>query len=261
MKITYLKHSGFLVEWEHCYWIFDYYQGTIPRLDGCRPIFVFCSHSHRDHFNPAVFALYEQYPKVTYIFSSQIRPACRKLDRKWGGVHLTSEEIAQVCGETGEGRFVPIPEIHFLAGHTEAEFSDGTGEMVKVFTLRSTDCGCAFLIHYRGKAVYHAGDLHWWLWAEETDAANQQMTGNFKKEMEYLEGLALDLAFVPLDARLDGTYGLGMKYLLEHADVRHVFPMHFWDDFSVMDRYASEYPLPAHTQFHKIPGNGASWEL
>ena len=33
MKITYINHSGFLVETENCYYVFDYYKGEIPRLD------------------------------------------------------------------------------------------------------------------------------------------------------------------------------------------------------------------------------------
>lgn len=244
MRVTYLKHSGFLLEWERCYWIFDYYQGQIPALDPKKTIFVFCSHSHSDHFNPAVFRLREQYPAVQYVFSGQVRPACRKWNRK-------SDMDSQI----------PVSEVHFLASRTEAEFSDGFGGTLKIFALRSTDCGCAFRISYEGKTIYHAGDLHWWFWPGESETENRQMTGNFKKEMEYLEGLTLDAAFVPLDGRLGETYGLGMRYLLEHARVRHVFPMHFWDDFSVMDRYPEEYPVPEHTEFHKILADGQCWEL
>lgn len=33
MKITYINHSGFLVETEDCYYIFDYYKGDLPTLD------------------------------------------------------------------------------------------------------------------------------------------------------------------------------------------------------------------------------------
>ena len=33
MKITYINHSGFLVETENCYYVFDYYKGEMPRLD------------------------------------------------------------------------------------------------------------------------------------------------------------------------------------------------------------------------------------
>lgn len=52
MKVTYLNHSGFLLEWEDCFWIFDYYRGALPQLSPQKPVFVFCSHSHGDHFNP-----------------------------------------------------------------------------------------------------------------------------------------------------------------------------------------------------------------
>ncbi len=30
--ITYIGHSGFLVEWEHSVWLFDYYRGDIPEF-------------------------------------------------------------------------------------------------------------------------------------------------------------------------------------------------------------------------------------
>ena len=33
MKITYINHSGFLVETRDCYYIFDYYKGELPNLD------------------------------------------------------------------------------------------------------------------------------------------------------------------------------------------------------------------------------------
>ena len=33
MKITYINHSGFLVETENCYYVFDYYKGEMPKLD------------------------------------------------------------------------------------------------------------------------------------------------------------------------------------------------------------------------------------
>lgn len=33
MKITYINHSGFLVEADDCYYIFDYYKGDLSALD------------------------------------------------------------------------------------------------------------------------------------------------------------------------------------------------------------------------------------
>lgn len=41
MKITYINHSGFLVETENCYYVFDYYKGELPRLDKSKEVVVF----------------------------------------------------------------------------------------------------------------------------------------------------------------------------------------------------------------------------
>lgn len=57
MKITYINHSGFLVETENCYYVFDYYKGEMPSLDKSKEAIVFCSHFHQDHFNPKIFEI------------------------------------------------------------------------------------------------------------------------------------------------------------------------------------------------------------
>ena len=57
MKITYINHSGFLIETKDCYYIFDYYKGELPLLDKKKEVIVFCSHFHKDHFNPVIFEI------------------------------------------------------------------------------------------------------------------------------------------------------------------------------------------------------------
>ena len=220
MKITYLNHSGFLLEWSKCYWLFDYYKGEIPVLDAEKDIFVFCSHSHHDHFNPEIFNLLKNYSKVTYIFSDEMKEACDKLE---------------------------VPEIHFLQDHTDTEIQG-----LKIHTLKSTDMGCAFVVEYDGHTVYHAGDLHWWYWDGEDPDWNAQMTEDYKKEIEYLKGRTLDIAFTPLDPRQGNEYALGMNYLLNTAEVKHVFPMHCWDDISIIDKYLQEYELPKTTKLYHL---------
>lgn len=220
MKITYLNHSGFLLEWSKCYWLFDYYKGEIPVLDAEKDIFVFCSHSHHDHFNPEIFNLLKNYSKVTYIFSDEMKEACDKLE---------------------------VPEIHFLQDHTDTEIQG-----LKIHTLKSTDMGCAFVVEYDGHTVYHAGDLHWWYWDGEDPDWNAQMTEDYKKEIEYLKGRTLDIAFTPLDPRQGKEYALGMNYLLNTAEVKHVFPMHCWDDISIIDKYLQEYELPKTTKLYHL---------
>lgn len=47
MKITYINHSGFLIETRDCYYIFDYYKGELPHLDKEKEVIVFAVISTR----------------------------------------------------------------------------------------------------------------------------------------------------------------------------------------------------------------------
>lgn len=240
MRVTYLNHSGFLLEWEHSYWLFDYYKGILPPLNPQKDIIVFCSHSHEDHFNPSIFEHLKQSSSVTYVFSAEIRSAFEHL------------EIAP---------FVPASQFHFLEDRTYTSLQTSCGEPLEIHTLKSTDLGCAFFIEYNGKTIYHAGDLHWWYWEGEDDNWNQQMTVDYKKEMQFLNRKNIDLAFTLLDPRQGKDYALGMNYFLEHTSIRHVFPMHFWNDFSVTNRYLLEYSVPDETTFHLLERDGQTFEI
>ena len=40
MRVTYIHHSGFLVETDRFYYLFDYEKGVLPEMAGEKPIFV-----------------------------------------------------------------------------------------------------------------------------------------------------------------------------------------------------------------------------
>ena len=77
MKITYINHSGFLVETDDCYYIFDYYKGNLPELDKSKSVVVLCSHFHPDHFNPKIFEILNnmdmKYQAVIVLSAQKIR--------------------------------------------------------------------------------------------------------------------------------------------------------------------------------------------
>ena len=110
-------------------------------------------------------------------------------------------------------------------------------EDVQIETLRSTDAGVAFLVQAEGKSFYHAGDLNWWYWKEESRAWNTQMEKAYKQEISHIEGRHFDAAFVPLDPRLEEGAYLGLRYFLEHTDADRIFPMHLWDNYEIIDRF------------------------
>ena len=72
MKVTFLYHSGYFVEMDRCCLLFDYYQGDIPQVD--KPLYVFVSHSHPDHFSPSIFQLAQNGKEVHYLLSNDISP-------------------------------------------------------------------------------------------------------------------------------------------------------------------------------------------
>lgn len=240
MTITYLNHSGFLLEWEQCYWLFDYCKGDLPDLNPQKELFIFCSHSHGDHFHPEIFSLYSKHTAVNYLFSNELRNTCKKWEKNNPG---------------------NLPPVHFLKSRTDTVISTSSGENLYIHTLQSTDCGCAFFITYKEKTVYHAGDLHWWYWEGEDPSWNKKMTADYKKEMEYLKDKTIDLAFTPLDPRQGKDYALGMNYLLKNSFIKHIFPMHFWDDFAIIKQYLQEFKLPENTTFHSLQQDGQTIEI
>lgn len=204
MKVTYLGHSGFFLEVEDACFLFDYYKGEIPEPDRGKKLFVFVSHGHYDHYRKEIFALRERYDQVRYLISSDI-------------FVREAEDILSVK---------PNEETEVLG--------------CRIRTLRSTDEGVAFLLKYGGRTIYHAGDLNWWHWEEETEEYNTAMRRAYQSEINKLQGEKIDLAFVPVDPRLGEQYCWGLDCFMKRTDTKRVFPMHFWDNYAVFDRLALE---------------------
>lgn len=88
MKVTYLSHSGFLVELETMYLLFDYFEGQIPILKETKKVFVFVSHKHADHYSWKIWDLRKKHPDVYYVISKDI-PFSENAKSKHG---LTKED-------------------------------------------------------------------------------------------------------------------------------------------------------------------------
>ncbi len=239
MKITYLGHSGFLVETKEHYLLFDYYTGKLPVFLPEKKLTVFVSHSHQDHYNKEIFALQSgrdeadagggrkkdggllpSDSRITYVLSKDIR-------RK--------QAEAFVSGEN---------ELLFVKAHETYSICAGN---IVIETLRSTDAGVAYIVTVTEEkdkkyCFYHAGDLNLWKWAEETKAHNNNMEANFRREMERIPGRHFDIAFVPLDPRQEDFAFGGMDLFLETAKAKVVFPMHFWKKPEIIRAYLKVRP-------------------
>ena len=119
MKVTYLYNSGFLVELENHILLFDYYQGTIPDLNPSKPLYVFVSHSHYDHYNPTIYNL--NHPNITYIIDHEINnKGIKVLPNKHYyvddlNIHtlLSSDEGVAFIIEIGNKRIYHAGDLHW----------------------------------------------------------------------------------------------------------------------------------------------------
>lgn len=146
MLVTHLYHSGCLVELEHHSLLFDYHQGEL-QINPNKPLYIFVSHRHFDHYNPEIFKI--NHPQITYILSDTLRHK---------------------------------HQAHYVDVHQEYNFDD-----IHVKTLLSTDEGCAFIVHVEGKIIYHSGDLNWWHWDDEPRKDNEYQEITYKQEINRIK--------------------------------------------------------------------------
>ena len=211
MRITYIHHSGFLVETHRFYYVFDYASGDLPPMNPEKPVFVLSSHSHGDHYNPEIFLKLSGMQHIRAILSDDIaRPA----------------------------------RVDTLSVSPGATYTLNPGQILHTF--RSTDLGVAFLIEDGEELIYHAGDLNDWVWDGEPEDWNAQMTADYRAQIallaQTLRGRSIDAAFVVLDPRQEQDYARGMCHFLENIPAKQVYPMHYWDDPTVIHTFLQDHP-------------------
>lgn len=204
LTVRYIYHSGFTVENEQAMFIFDYYRGDIE-LPAGKKIYVFASHGHPDHFNVQILDWQKKHPDIQYIFSSDIH----------------------------RGK-VNAP-VHFVAPDESITIDD-----ITIKTYGSTDLGVSFLISSGGKVIFHAGDLNWWYWWDDTPSEMKAAESSFKAEIAKMHGESIDIAFFPVDSRLKEFYDLGAAYFIQQLTPKYFVPMHYNEDLPAVQRFAGK---------------------
>ncbi len=231
VRVTFISHSGFLVETEKSYLLFDYWKGDIPQLDSRKTLYVFASHFHHDHYTKDIFKLEKLCRKAFYIMSDDIRTC------------------SSYWKQVSNFRFVNPGDVKQV-------------ENCHITAYDSTDEGVAFLVEIDGCVFFHAGDLHWWDWPGEPEEENEMMKKRYCAEIDRLKGKKIDISFVVVDPRQEESGGLGMDYFVENIDSEYVFPMHFWEDYTyVRDYFNKSRHLFKRSQFMYISKPGQTFDI
>jgi len=217
--VWYLYHSGFAVKTDSYLLVFDYYQDDpsahgrrltiddlIKEMHGKKTV-VFASHGHGDHFTPGILDWVQLNEDIEYFLSHDIKHG------------RNSEKVTVVQ---------PGHQYHV--------------EGLDIEALDSTDLGVAFLVSCDGLKIFHAGDLNWWHWDGEPEEENKAMAESYKMQIDLLKGKQIDLAFIPVDPRLEEHYSLGLIYFMQTVGAKRVFPMHFGSDYSVFESLKKDLP-------------------
>ena len=204
VKVTYLYHSGFMIETFSSCLVFDYYTagGAYNNIDTNKfygkNLFVFVSHAHQDHYDKEIFKWKNKNAK--YVMSNDCQ---------------VDEDVENVT----------------MVSPNKGYVIDG----IAIETLRSNDEGVAFIVHVDGTTIYFSGDLNWWHWNGESDEFNDMIKNQYTSEIDKIKNLKVDVGFVPVDVRLEDKYILAIDYLMKNVEVKYIFPMHFWQDHKVYE--------------------------
>lgn len=237
MKLTYIFHSGFKLETEKSILIFDYWMDPGNVLESVfqskKPLYVFSSHFHEDHFTREVFEWRKQRENITYILSKDILRHRR-----------ASKEEADAWLAKG------------------ASWSD---QLVSVKALGSTDSGVSWIVETEDKRIFHAGDLNNWyarflseavpgqtIYGEEFDedidpiAHEKQYLGELKDICKVTD--SFDLVMFPVDGRIGNGYTLGGRQFIDRFKVGMFVPMHF-----VMSGFESAWRMEPFCKEKDVP--------
>ncbi len=231
MNVLFLHHSCFIVELDTKVLVFDYFNGDrvpgyhfggkLPTYDADTPMYFFASHNHKDHFDMDIYRLADYYEDIHYIISKDAKLSANNLEKH------------------GIGPAV-LDKITYVTNNEDYEVAG-----VKIHTFLSNDEGVAFAVEADGKQIYHAGDLNVWYW----EGAGELVTGNSERAYRHQIGRVgdrhYDVAFVVMDPRLGQHAFRGFDYFMKNVSAKYVFPMHCWQQFSIIDEYLGRISNPA----------------
>lgn len=200
--IQYHHHSGVSVAVNGQLFVFDYWRGehqdltpeatlTADKLREYEKVFVFVSHSHPDHYDPIIDE-WRAAGNVTYIVSADMPVGTR-------GKRMSPGDAAVLT------------------------------ERVSVRAYDSTDLGVSFVVETDGLTIFHAGDLNFWHWREEsTPHEIEEAERAFYAALEPIKKERIDLAFFPVDPRQGEMYDAGVNTMMLSLKPRLLIPIHFW---------------------------------
>lgn len=215
-SLTYIWHDCFVFENDKISVIFDYWKDPvgqnifIDRLDPKKPLYVFVSHFHKDHYNSEIFKWEKLFKRIRFILSNDVYRHSKYLFRPSGNYKGFKPDLKNI--------------VVLKQGETYQD------ENIRTEAFASTDVGNSYIVETEGRKVFHAGDLNAWIWKEESSTEEiDAAISNFRKIISDLKknNPEIDFAMFPVDPRMGQEYYEGASIFLKELKIKYFFPMHF----------------------------------
>ena len=154
-SLKYIWHDSFVLDMKSCTCIFDYWKDPVHNgafldtIDRDKPLYVFVSHHHKDHFTRTIFTWASMFPYIRFIISKDTARA----------VHYILKP-----GSTYKGEYRIDPSVVTVLRPGEV-YED---TVLRARAFDSTDTGNCYVVEAHGMKVFHAGDLNAWIWKDES---------------------------------------------------------------------------------------------
>ena len=241
MKVTYLEHSGFVIEDGKQAYVFDYWKDPAGVIDTLvaqgYELHVFVSHIHHDHYVKSIF---KYLPYIHSVWYHEDVPALRdafKEVQETTGVKQDVEKASLLLErinnvEPTEGQIISEERLteelvqQVFSLHSMAVGDTVESDNLAVTMFGSTDAGGSFLVDTGVHRIFHAGDLNWWHWSGDTPENIAEAKALKEKEFATLLGLSVDIMMFPVDARLEVAREWGALEVLGMMNTKLFIPMH-----------------------------------
>ena len=195
---------------------FTDYLKTKPNTD----IYYIVTHGHHDHFSEEIFSPSHQSSKGTTRY-------------------ILSEDLKEYKGINSN--------ITFCKPYDKLTIGS-----LNIKTFGSTDQGVSYLVEVIGseKLIFHSGDLNWWHWKSFSPDEKLQEKKDYLQELEKIKAylfqnnLTIDIAFVPVDPRLEEFYNLAGNAFIDEIKPKKIFPLHFRNEYEVTTEFQNQCQIP-----------------
>lgn len=229
--VTYIYHSCYTVEIGDFFIIFDYFKGPLKIPVGKQVIFI-SSHSHHDHYTSEILKLPNMKENI-YILSQDIAD----LDQEDNIIFVKNNKINIEDLKS----IYTSRNIHILGSDKTSDIRLRDGKILKVRTFGSTDKGFSILLDLEGINIFHAGDLNFRARPSNDAETMKKEYDDFMREVEKIKNYQVDLAFFPVDYRLEENFDKGGEIFIKEIRPQLFFPMHSGGHEEVYFKFAKKY--------------------